>query len=160
MRPAPSAFAQTSGKGAVRGWGLTKARVRVRDGLEGVPVEKGSAAMAVLALGVVLAVFAHAPADPAAGQVHAHVEVTAVSVAVTATSWERRGLTEGLTQVWEQPRWHPTHVSPHPPLLFLQPLHPPFMDTRIQTVQLGLSTVFPGLSLCSDTLSEMCSQNV
>lgn len=37
---------------------------------------------------------------------------------------------------------------------------PPSLDTRIQTVKLGLSEVFPGLLLCSDSLSEMCSQNV
>lgn len=111
MRPAPPAFAQTGGKGAVRGWGLTKARVRVRDGRERVPVEEGPAAMAVLALGVVLAVFAHAPAGPAAGQVHAHVEVTALRVAVAATGWERRGVTERLSRSAEQPRWHPTHET-------------------------------------------------
>lgn len=86
MRPAPSAFAQTSGKDRVTGWGLTDARVGIRDGLEGVPVEKGSAAMAMLPLGVVLAVFTHAPAEAAARQVHGAVEVTAVRVAVTAAS--------------------------------------------------------------------------
>lgn len=94
MRPASSAFAQNSGEGAVRGWGLTKACVRIRDGFEGVPVEKGSATVTVWPLGVVPAVFAHAPADATAGQVHIHVEVTAVRVAITAASWERRGVLE------------------------------------------------------------------
>lgn len=94
VRPAPPAFAHTSGKDAVRGRGLTKACVRIRDGLARVPVEEGSAAVTVLALRVVLAALAHAPADSAAGQVCGHVEVTALRVAVTVTSWERRGVTE------------------------------------------------------------------
>lgn len=94
VRPAPPAFAHTSGKDAVRGRGLTKACVRIRDGLARVPVEEGSAAVTVLALRVVLAALAHAPADSAAGQVRGHVEVTALRVAVTVTSWERRGVTE------------------------------------------------------------------
>lgn len=157
MRPAPSAFAQTSGKGAVRGWGLTEARVRVRDGLAGVPVEEGSAAVAVLALGAVLAVFAHAPAGPAAGQVHAHVEVTAVRVAVTAASWERRGLTQRLTPGCKQPRWHPTQESPP-----LSSATPPSFHGHMSTN--SSIRAFKGLprtlTLLRYSLSEVCSPNI
>lgn len=77
--------------------GLTEACVRIRDGFEGVSVEKGSATVTVWPLGVVPAVFAHTPTDTTAGQVHVHVEVTAVRVAITAASWERRGVLE-ITQ--------------------------------------------------------------
>ena len=74
------------GQGWVRGRGLTDACVRIRDGLEGVPVEEGSAAVTVLALRVVLAVVTHAPTAAPARQVCSHVEVTAVRVAVTVAS--------------------------------------------------------------------------
>ena len=73
-------------RGCVRGWGLTNAHVRIRDGLKEVPVEERSAAVTVLALGVVLAVVTHAPTAAPARQVCSHVEVTAVRVAVTVTS--------------------------------------------------------------------------
>lgn len=69
-----------------RGRGLTDARVRIGHGLERVPVEEGPAAVTVLPLGVVAAVLAHAPTAAAAPHVRPHVEVTAVSVAVAATS--------------------------------------------------------------------------
>lgn len=73
-------------KRQARGRGLTDARVRIGHGPERVPVEEGSAAVTVLSLRVVLAVLAHAPAAAAARQVRGHVEVTAVRVAVAATS--------------------------------------------------------------------------
>lgn len=73
-------------KRQARGRGLTDARVRIGHGPERVPVEEGSAAVTVLSLGVVLAVLAHTPAAAAARQVRGHVEVTAVRVAVAATS--------------------------------------------------------------------------
>jgi phytoene/squalene synthetase len=61
---------------------LTEARVGIQDGLEGIPVEKGTAAVTVLALSVVLAVLTHASAEATAHQVRGHVKVTAVRVAV------------------------------------------------------------------------------
>lgn len=55
-------------------------------GLRGVPVEKGSAAIAVLALGVVSASVTHAPTAATACWIRGHVEVTVVRVTVTVTS--------------------------------------------------------------------------
>lgn len=58
----------------------------VRDGFEVIPVEERSAAITVLSLSVVLAIFTHTPTEASARQVHSHVKVTAVRVAMTATS--------------------------------------------------------------------------
>lgn len=95
------------GRGWVRGWRLTNARVRIRDGLEGIPVEKGPEAIAVLALGVVPAAVTHIPSATPARQVHRLVEVTAVRVSLPATSWEPSGVTRDSpgSQGWASSGW-------------------------------------------------------